>query len=422
MNNPHQPLAMRVRPSSLDELIGQDHLLSNQGLFQRIIETNQLFSMIFYGPSGTGKTSAAMILVDMLQIPYGFFNAATNNKKQLEQLINIASTANRYVLIMDEAHRLNKDKQDYLLPYLEDGTIILLGATTANPYYAINNAIRSRVHLVEFKPLSNEAMLKVLKQALKNPKGLDNQVEVDDEVLSHLINKSNGDVRIALNNLEIITSLSKDKHITINQLEHFKFNVATSAFKDDDGFYDLLSGFQKSIRGSDVDAALYYLAKLIQLGDLEIIIRRLLVTAYEDIGLANPAAVSRVVQATDTALKVGFPEAKMPLSVAVIELAASPKSKSANHAIDEALNLVEDRSHLIPAYLRLSPVNLSEAQSYPYDRPDLWPYIGYLPQSLKDVRFYKPTSLSPYEKVIHDNVTKLKAVKKSYDLSKLKQK
>lgn len=422
MNNPHQPLAMRVRPSSLDELIGQDHLLSNQGLFQRIIETNQLFSMIFYGPSGTGKTSAAIILVDMLQIPYGFFNAATNNKKQLEQLINIASTANRYVLIMDEAHRLNKDKQDYLLPYLEDGTITLLGATTANPYYAINNAIRSRVHLVEFKPLTNEAMLKVLKQALKNPKGLDNQVEVDDEVLNHLINKSNGDVRIVLNNLEIITSLSKDNHITIDQLEHFKFNVATSSFKDDDGFYDLLSGFQKSIRGSDVDAALYYLAKLIQLGDLEIIIRRLLVTAYEDIGLANPAAVSRAVQATDTALKVGFPEAKMPLSVAVIELAASPKSKSANLAIDEALNLVENRSHTIPTYLRLSPVNLSDAQSYPYDRPDLWPYIGYLPQSLKDVRFYKPTSLSPYEKVIYDNVTKLKAVKKSYDLSKLKQK
>ena len=421
MKNSQQPLALRVRPTSLDGLIGQDHLLLEDGLFKRLTAENKLFSMIFYGPSGTGKTSAATTIANTLQRPHVLFNPATNKKKQLEQLLNFASTSNNYVLIMDEAHRLNKDKQDFLLPYVEDGTITLLGATTANPYYAINNAIRSRVHLVEFKPLQDADVLRVLKNAITHPHGLNKQYQIDEDVLKELVLKSNGDVRIALNNLEMLTTLATQQHITLKQLDHFTFNTAVSTFKDDDGFYDLLSAFQKSIRGSDVDAAIYYLAKLIQLGDLEIIIRRLLVTAYEDIGLANPAAVARAVTATETALKVGFPEAKMPLSVAVIELAASPKSKSANLAIDAALELVNQTSDMIPDYLRLTPVNLSLNEKYPYDRPDLWPYLGYLPQALKGKYFYLPTTLSPYEKIIHDNVTKIRKIKKSYSVADLKK-
>jgi putative ATPase len=416
-----QPLALRMRPTSLNELEGQQHLFQKDGVFSRLVNENQLFSMIFYGPSGSGKTSAAHVLVKLLNRPFGMFNAATNNKKQLDQLLNIASTSNGYVLIMDEVHRLNKDKQDHLLPFIEDGTITLIGATTANPFFAINPAIRSRAHLIEFKALTSEDLTNLLHRAISSPKGLDNSVSVDDDVLNLIINMSNGDVRVALNLLEMAAFLSPSQHITKHDIQDMMPSLATSGFKDDDGYYDLLSAFQKSIRGSDVDASVYYLARLIQIGDLESLTRRLLVTAYEDIGLANPAAISRVVQAVDTAFRVGLPEARIPLSVAVIEMAASPKSKSANIAVDRALHMLSNKTDPIPLHLRLTPINLSKEDQYPYDRPDLWPFIGYLPESIKSTRFYLPSNLSAYEKIIYDNVETTKKYKKYYQISKIKK-
>jgi putative ATPase len=414
-----QPLALRMRPTNLSDLEGQQHLFQEDGVFARLVNENQLFSMIFYGPSGSGKTSAAHVLVNLLKRPYGMFNAATNNKKQLDQLLNIASTSNGYVLIMDEVHRLNKDKQDHLLPFIEDGTITLIGATTANPFFAINPAIRSRAHLIEFKALTSVDLTNLLQRAISSPKGLDDSVSVEEDVLKLIINMSNGDVRVALNLLEMAAFLSPSKHITKHDIQDMMPSLATSGFKDDDGYYDLLSAFQKSIRGSDVDASIYYLARLIQIGDLESLTRRLLVTAYEDIGLANPAAVSRVVQAVETSFRIGLPEARIPLSVAVIEMAASPKSKSANIAIDRALHVLSEKTDPIPLHLRLTPVNLLKADQYPYDRPDLWPFIGYLPESIKSIRFYLPNKLSAYEKVIHDNVESTKKFKKFYQISKI---
>lgn len=416
-----QPLAIRMRPKTLEDLAGQEHLFVEGGVFSKLVKEDRLFSMIFYGPSGSGKTSAAHVLVSIMNRPFGMFNAATNNKKQLDQLLNIASTSNGYVLIMDEVHRLNKDKQDHLLPYIEDGTITLIGATTANPYFAINPAIRSRAHLIEFQALEKDDLKKLLHRAILSPDGLNQAVEFEDDVLDLIINMSNGDVRIALNLLEMTSVLSNEKIITRSEIEHLMPSLATSGFKDDDGYYDLLSAFQKSIRGSDVDAAIYYLARLIQIGDIDSLTRRLLVTAYEDVGLANPAVVARVVSAVDTAYRVGLPEARIPLSVAVIECATSPKSKSANVAIDEALSLLKVKTDVIPIHLRLTPVGLDDADKYPYDRPDLWPYIGYLPKSLQNTQFYHPKLTSPAEKVIANNVETLRKYPKFYQLSKIKK-
>lgn len=416
-----QPLAIRIRPKTLDDLAGQEHLFLENGVFSKLVKEDQLFSMIFYGPSGSGKTSAAFVLVSIMNRPFGVFNAATNNKKQLDQLLNIASTSNGYVLIMDEVHRLNKDKQDHLLPFIEDGTITLIGATTANPYFAINPAIRSRCHLIEFKALEKKHLKTLLYRAIEAKDGLNSSVAFEDDVIDMIINMSNGDVRIALNLLEMASVLSNQPVISKDEIEHLMPSLATSGFKDDDGYYDLLSAFQKSIRGSDVDASIYYLARLIQIGDINSLTRRLLVTAYEDIGLANPAVVSRVVQAVDTAYRVGLPEARIPLSVAVIECATSPKSKSANLAIDEALSHLKIKSDAIPLHLRLTPIGLADEDKYPYDRPDLWPYIGYLPKSLQGKQFYHPKQSSAAEKVIANNVETLRKYTKYYQISSIKK-
>lgn len=415
-----QPLAFSLRPSTIDEVIGQTHLLGPKGILRKCVLEDRLFSMIFFGPPGSGKTSVALAMVAQLKRPYGVFNAVTGNKKELDQYLQSASLSKGYVLIMDEVHRLNKDKQDHLLPYIEDGTITLIGATTANPYFAINPAIRSRTHLFEFYPLDANETLQVLQRAFTQ---LTKQkpIQIEEGVFESIIAASNGDVRYALNVLEVSVFGCKQELLTKADVAPYISKLSVSSDSSGDGYYDLLSGFQKSIRGSDVDAALYYLARLIQMEDLESITRRLLVTAYEDIGLANPAAVSRVLQAVETAFRVGLPEARIPLSVAVIEMAASPKSKSANLAIDKALKLVESESHSIPTYLRITPVGLSEDEKYPYDKPDIWPYIGYLPNSIKNTIFYQPSSLSPAEKIIFENVEKLRLIKKKYKISDIKK-
>ncbi|MCF0114946.1 MAG: replication-associated recombination protein A [Erysipelotrichaceae bacterium] len=414
-----QPLAYRMRPETIDEVIGQKHLLGPGKILQRAVEKKQLFSMIFYGPPGTGKTTLARCLARQLEMPYRLFNAVTGNKKDLDGIFLEAKLSGRIVLIIDEVHRLNKDKQDLLLPHVEDGNVLLIGATTSNPLFAINPAIRSRCQLLEIKPLTVEEVAEALQRAVSSEKGLNNEVTLTPEAAKMIAIKSNGDVRFAMNLLEVC-SLASDE-ITQEIVE--QYGAVPNAFidHDDDGHYDAVSAFQKSIRGSDVNAALYYLAKLIQAGDMDSIERRLLVTAYEDIGLANPAAVGRTINAIDAAKRVGFPEAVIPLGVAIIDLTLSPKSKSGCQAIHAAVDEVNTMAHPTPEYLRLTPVNMKEEDKYPYDRPDLWPHIQYLPDALKHKEFYQPNTNSSYEAQLARNYETLKKYARSKKLAELKR-
>ena len=414
-----QPLALRMRPKTIDDVIGQKHLVGKDMILRKVVEQKQLFSFIFFGPSGTGKTTLAKAIANSLNRPYRLFNAVTGNKKELDAIFLEAKMNNGLVLIVDEIHRLNKDKQDLLLPYLEEGLIYLMGTTTSNPYFAINPAIRSRCHLLEVKALSADDISEAINNAIKAPEGLNNEVTIDEDALHIIANHANGDIRYALNVLEICAIANK--HITMDVVLEYSRLANSSISKDDDGHYDALSALQKSIRGSDVQAALYYLARLIQANDMVSIERRLLTIAYEDIGLANPAACARCVNAIDAAKRIGFPEARIPLANTVIELALSPKSRSADEAIDAALNVVNSTSYQVPAYLRLTPVNMDEDDKYDYSRKDMWPHIQYLPDEIANIEFYIPQNSSKAEIQLLENYNKLKTLKRTKNLKKLKK-
>ena len=415
-----QPLAFRMRPQHLDDIIGQQHLIGEGKVLRKCLEAKRLFSMIFYGPPGTGKTTLAMVLANELGMPYRLFNAVTGNKKDLETIFQEAKFYEGLVVIIDEVHRLNKDKQDLLLPHVENGNITLIGATTSNPLHAINPAIRSRCHLFEIKQAKQEDIEKALLKAIQHPDGLNNEVSIEDEALHIIAKHSNGDIRYALNILEIV-AIASDGVITKDLVSQYSQIPNMSMDSDGDGYYDVLSGFQKSIRGSDVDAALYYLGIMIEANDMDSIERRLLVTAYEDIGLGNPAAVARCVQAIDAAKRVGFPEGRIPLAMAVIDLTLSPKSKSAESAIDAVMQTIRNTSYSVPDYLRFTPVNMKEEDKYDYGRADLWAKIQYLPDKLKNKKFYMPQMNSSYEKVLAQNLEKLRNVKRTNQLASLKK-
>lgn len=416
-----EPLAHRLRPVKLEEVYGQEHLTQNNGILRRQLLAKRLLSMIFFGPSGTGKTTLAQIMAKDLGLPFVLFNAVTGNKKALDEIFALSKQNPPLVLIVDEVHRLNKDKQDLLLPYLEDGTLILIGLTSMNPYFSINPAIRSRALLCEFKALDSQAMRKTLDQAFKHPLA-DLTIQCEPLVLDAIIDISAGDVRVALNTLDALSVVYPNSTITLDNLNDLHLFANQRYDKSDDGYYDALSAFQKSIRGSHVDAALYYLARLIVANDLDSIERRLLVTAYEDIGLANPALVARCVQACDVARRVGFPEAMIPLAVVVIDLCLSPKSKSANNAIHKAIHEVQAQVKPTPDFLRLTPVLMDEADKYDYSRYDLWAKIDYLPDGVDNLPFYEPNANGPYENTLLNNYNTLKQIQRSRDLRKLKQK
>ena len=416
-----EPLAFRVRPNSLNEIFGQEHLIGENKIITKMIENKRLFSMIFYGPPGCGKTTLATTIANSLKIPYKIFNAVTGNKKDLDSIFLEAKLSNGLVLIIDEIHRLNKDKQDLLLPHIEEGFLTIIGATTSNPFFSINPAIRSRCQIFEIKPLNESDIKNTILRAMSLPEGLNNKLTIDDDALDLIAKKSSGDVRYALNLLDIL-SISAKKNIDISLVQKYGNMNNVNTFKDDDGHYDILSAFQKSIRGSDVDAALYYLAVLIQSRDLDSIERRLLVIAYEDIGLANPSAIARCINAIDAAKRVGFPEASIPLSVAVIDLTLSPKSKAACEAIHSANDLVNTSYYKIPNYLKLNPTNLDDDEKYSYDLKDTWPYIQYLPEKIKDIKFFKPSINSSYEKQLFENYKSLSNIKRTSNLKELNSK
>ena len=330
-----QPLAYRMRPRTLDEVVGQQHLVGPGKIISRMVKAKMLSSMILYGPPGTGKTSIASAIAGSTKYAFRKLNAATDTKKDLQIVAEEAKISGTVILLLDEIHRLDKVKQDFLLPHLENGRIILIGATTENPYISINPAIRSRTQIFPVHPLSTDEMKIAIQHALVDKeRGLGNlPLVLEENAEDQLVAATNGDLRSALNGLELAaksTDPSEDGkiHLTLPIIEESVQKKALSADKDGDAHYDVISAFQKSIRGSDTDAALHYLARLIEAGDLPIIARRLMVTAYEDIGLANMPAVQRAVTAVQTAERVGFPEARIPLADAVIELCLSPKSNS----------------------------------------------------------------------------------------------
>ena len=417
-----QPLAFRIRPNSIEEIIGQEHLIGKNSILYNSIKEKIPLSFILYGTPGTGKTTIAIAYASSIHLPYISLNAVTSNKKDLEDAINLAKKNPPYILIIDEVHRINKDKQDILLPFIEDGTIYLIGATTANPYISINKAIRSRTHLLEVKKLSYDEIVLGLKNAISNPKGLNNSIKVDDEILTYIAKSSNGDFRFALNYLEIISLSFKNEEITIDKVKSIVKVSNIQLDKNEDDHYNAVSALQKSIRGSDVNASLYYLARLCAANDLDSIARRLLVTAYEDIGLANPNLCMRTKIAIDSAKEVGFPEAVIPLGDVVIELALSPKSKAGANSIHYAMDLVQSNPLDVLDYLKLTPVNTLDIDKYPYDRPDLWVKMQYLPELIKNIKIYQPSFNSQYEKVLNDNYKKLLEVNRSSNLRELKSK
>lgn len=414
-----EPLAFRMRPQTIDDILGQKDLIGEKGVLRKCVENDTIFSSIFFGPPGIGKTTVAKAIANTLKRPYRLFNAVTGNKKDLDAIFLEAKMSGQIILICDEVHRLNKDKQDLLLPHIEDGSIVLLGATTANPYYSINPAIRSRCHLFEFKPLSNDDIKEGLNHALKCDEGLKNEYSIDEDALDLICDSVNGDIRWALNILEISSILAEDKHITKKIVSENCKNVNDRSFGSEDGHYDLLSGLQKSIRGSDPNGALYYLALLAKSGDVDSIMRRLLVIAYEDIGLANPQLAARTINACKAAEAVGFPEAIIPLGVHIIDLCLSPKSRTGADGVNKMREIVENKAYEMPKYLKLTPVGLNKDEQYSYDRYDCFHKIQYLPDELKDLDLFKSFNNNRYEQQLQQIYNELKKNKRTNDLKKL---
>lgn len=400
-------LAHRMRPQSLKDVLGQKHIIGEKAIFSQFVKKKHPMSCILYGPPGCGKTTLASALATDLDIPYRIFNASTGNKKEMDMIIEEAKMSGELFVIIDEVHRLNKDKQDHLLPHIENGLLIIAGCTTANPYHSINPAIRSRCQIIEVKPLSLEDIEEGLKRALISPNGLNQQFQVEEGVLTYIAKLSSGDIRYAYNCLEIASILCDDNMITLDVIQRSIHKANAQFDKDEDQYYDTLSGLQKSIRGSDPNGAMYYLGKLIEANDIESLERRVITTAYEDIGLANPNACMRTVIAFQAAKVIGFPEARIPIASAIIDLCLSPKSKSSENAIDAALSSLATHPYPAPTYLRLTPVGLQEDEKYDYSRPELWEYIQYLPEQLKGEQFYIPWMSSAYEKALAENYRRI---------------
>ena len=387
-------LADKLRPKKLDDIIDQSHLIGEGKILTNLVKNKKLFSMIFYGKPGIGKTSIANALVNELNLHYKFLNATINNKADFDTAIMEAKMYGDMVLIIDEIHRMNKDKQDLLLPYIENGTIILIGLTTSNPYHKINPAIRSRCQIFELHELDSKDIKAGLKKALKNFE----DIKVDDDTLEYIANLSSGDMRFALNLLEV-SYYSGDKTITIETVKKINSKPVFFHDKDGDGHYDVISALQKSIRGSDVDASLHYLARLIEAEDLDIIYRRLSVIAYEDIGLANPGIGPRVMAAISAAELVGLPEARIPLGEIVVEMALSPKSNSSHLALDAALNDIhKGNTGNVPDNIKTS----STTYLYPHDYPNDWVKQNYMPKNLIGKKYYIPKNNK-----VEENLNKL---------------
>lgn len=397
----NKPLALKLAPKSLKEVLGQEKLIGKGKVLSNLVKNKKIFSMILYGKPGIGKTSIATAIVNDLGAKYRFLNATINNKKDLEIVIEEAKMYGGIILIMDEIHRMNKDKQDLLLPQLESGLITLIGMTTSNPYHSINPAIRSRCQLFELEPLEEKDIIKGLKKATKS-EYLEG-IKINNKTIEFIAKLSGDDLRYAYNLLEIAFYSSDTVEVTIEKIKEINNKPVFFSDKNGDGHYDVLSGLQKSIRGSDVNASLHYLARLVVEGDLDSIYRRLSVIAYEDIGLANPAIGPRLDAAINACERVGLPEARIPLGTIVTEMALSPKSNTAHTAFDEAISDIENGNvGTLPKHLRTD----SPDYIYPHDYKGAFVVQQYLPDKLKNKKYYHPKDIG-YEKQIKETYERI---------------
>lgn len=402
-----KPLALKLAPKGLNDIIGQRHLIGEDKILSNLVKNKKLFSMILYGKPGIGKTSIANAIVNDLGVRYRFLNATVNTKKDLDIVIEEAKMYGELVLIMDEIHRLNKDKQDILLPQLESGLITLIGMTTSNPYHAINPAIRSRCQLFELQELSVDDIIDGLNKAIKYP-DLEG-IEIDNKTIEFIAKLAGTDLRYAYNLLEIAYYSTDSKKVDEERIKTINNKPVFFSDKNGDGHYDVLSGLQKSIRGSDVDAALHYLGRLVMEGDLDSIYRRLSVIAYEDIGLANPAIGPRLDAAINACERVGLPEGRIPLGTIVVEMALSPKSNTGHVAFDAALADIEaGNTGNLPSHIKTD----STEYIYPHDYPGAFVVQQYLPDKIKNKKYYVPKDIG-YEKSIKEIYERLENIKKN---------
>ncbi len=415
------PLAGRMRPTSLDEVVGQEHIIGKDKLLYRAIKADKISSIIFYGPPGTGKTTLAKVIAGTTSAEFTQLNATVAGKKDMENVVSqakdrMAMTGKKTILFIDEIHRFNKGQQDYLLPFVEDGTVILIGATTENPYFEVNSALISRSAVFELKKLDAGAIKKLILRAVEDKEkgmGMYN-AKITDEAAEFLAQMSNGDARNALNAVELgVLTTDPDNDGVIN----ITLDVASQCIqkrvlnydKKGDSHYDTISAFIKSMRGSDPDAAVYYLARMLYAGEsVDFIARRIMICASEDVGMANPMALVVATNAANAVHQIGMPEAQIILSEASVYVATSPKSNASYMAINKAMGIVKDTiTDSIPNHLRdahyKGAAKLGHGQGYKYahDYENHFVNQQYLPDSIKDMTFYNPTELG-YEKNVRD--------------------
>lgn len=402
------PLASRLRPTTLDEVVGQQHIIGKDKLLYRAIKADKISSIIFYGPPGTGKTTLAKVIANTTSAEFTQINATVAGKKDMEEVVKKAKElqgmyGKKTILFVDEIHRFNKGQQDYLLPFVEDGTIILIGATTENPYFEVNGALISRSSIFELHPLDKEDIKVLLKRAVYDTeKGMGSyRAVIDEDALEFLADIAGGDARNALNAVELgilTTERSADGkiHLTLDVASECIQKRVVRYDKTGDNHYDTISAFIKSMRGSDPDAAVYYLAKMLYAGeDIKFIARRIMICASEDVGNADPMALTVAVSAAQAVERVGMPEAQIILSQAVLYVATAPKSNSAVNAISAAMENVKNYKTTVPAHLQDAHYggskNLGHGIGYKYahDYPNHFVEQQYLPEEIKDTRFYE---------------------------------
>lgn len=420
------PLASRLRPKTLEEVVGQQHIIGKDKLLYRAIKADKLSSIIFYGPPGTGKTTLAKVIANTTSANFTQINATVAGKKDMEEVVRQAKDnqgmyGKKTILFVDEIHRFNKGQQDYLLPFVEDGTLILIGATTENPYFEVNGALISRSSIFELKPLEKEDIRKLIMRALTDEEhGMGSyHAIIDEDALEFLADICGGDARNALNAIELgvlTTERSEDGkiHITIDVVSECIQKRVVRYDKGGDNHYDTISAFIKSMRGSDPDAAVFYLAKMLYAGeDVKFIARRIMICASEDVGNADPMAISVAVAAAQAVERVGMPEAQIILSQAVLYVATAPKSNSAVNAIMAANAAVRAHKTTVPSHLQdahyKGSANLGRGTGYKYahDYPNHYVEQQYLPEEIKDMQFYEPSDMG-YEKEIQEHFRRIK--------------
>ncbi len=420
------PLASRMRPTTLDEVVGQQHIIGKDRLLYRAIKADKLSSVIFYGPPGTGKTTLAKVIASTTSAEFKQINATVAGKRDMEEVVKEAKDlqgmyGRKTILFIDEIHRFNKGQQDYLLPFVEDGTIILIGATTENPYFEVNGALLSRSSIFELQPLSQEDIKVLIRRAVTDTeKGMGSfHAQIDEDALEFLSDMAGGDARNALNAVELgilTTERSADGiiHITLDVASECIQKRVINYDRQGDNHYDIISAFIKSMRGSDPDAAVFYLAKMLNAGeDVKFIARRIMICASEDVGNADPMALTVAVSAAQAAERIGMPESQIILSQAATYVACAPKSNSASQAIFAANEAVRKYRTTVPVHLKdahykgAAKLGHGTGYKYAHDSPGHYVKQQYLPDEIKDARFYEPGVLG-YEKNIREYLQEIR--------------